>query len=110
MKTLDLIPEEVVSDFGIKDYIEDNLLEIINKLGNYEEENRVEEMPEFIHEILQLNSYTPHWDSAVKKYSERVDFPVVCNLSKYVFEYIRGSASKRGFPIEGIALTYNSIS
>jgi len=89
MRTMDLIPAQIVEDFGIKEFIDTHLERVIEKL----ECSNEAESTSFICGLMQIGSDTSHWKSAMGKYKMGVKSPVV-NLSSYVTQYIRDKASQ----------------
>jgi hypothetical protein len=91
MKTIDLIPEQIVEDFGIKGFIDTHLERVVEKIESCDEAG----VTSFICGLMQIGSDTIHWKNAMDKYKVGVKPPVVSNLSPYVLNYIRAQESNR---------------
>ena len=90
MKIIDLIPEEIVSDFGIKEFIDKYPQMIREKLDICNEA----ETTSFICGLMQIGSDTLHWKNAMEKYKTGIKSPVP-SLAPYVLDYIKVQEAKR---------------
>jgi hypothetical protein len=90
MKTIDLIPEQIVEEFGIRGFIDKYPQMIKDKLDSCNES----ESTSFICGLIQIGSDTSHWKSAMEKYKMGVKSPIP-HLSPYVLDYIRAQELKR---------------
>jgi len=101
MKTL---AEEIVSDFGIKDFIDKNIKDCVEKLASYSGENRIDDTLNYLDRLIRISPSTNDWRRGIKKYSSllktRPEMLSLTNtLSGYIYSYILSKASDSGISI-----------
>lgn len=87
METSKLIPKEIVRDFSLEKFIQDELFAIKTRLKYINEES---DKIKFISGVIQVGSNTLSYNEGIAKYRNKVDPPIITNLAPYILRYIFG--------------------
>ena len=93
-KTLESIcPEEVVSDFKIKEFIDKNIKELVSTFSGYPGKEKLSKSLGFLYGLINIASDTKSFEDSIKKYSQIVGLKskpkIVSEIAPYVLQYIR---------------------